>query len=71
MAQPISPMVQRELDACPLPWRIEAGGRHRKLYVAGRFITILPYGRAKEADRMNLNVCAHIRRAVRAAQGER
>lgn len=33
--------LKRELAQCGLPWEIRQGGKHFKLFVADRFVTVL------------------------------
>lgn len=59
--------MKAALEDSGLPWRIEAGGRHLKVIVNERFVTILP--RSARVRMMtngaHRNAMAHIRRAIR------
>lgn len=47
-------------------WRIDIGGKHRKLYVNGQFAGILPYGRRQTTDnRPLMNACSQVRQILR------
>jgi len=56
------------LDGSGMPWSIEQGRRHAKLYLAGRFLTIFPRNSRRSDSllgRAHLNVMALIRHAIR------
>ncbi|MFA7239008.1 MAG: hypothetical protein WC091_02775 [Sulfuricellaceae bacterium] len=59
-------LIQSELDSLTLPWRIEAGSKHAKLYVNGQFCGILCKAKQPNSKRAWLNIRAQIRRAARA-----
>jgi hypothetical protein len=63
-------IVEKELDATKLPYSVVQGTAHKKIWVAGYFIGILPTGRCKDAhgERGNKNLCAQIRRVSRIVQ---
>ena len=59
------------LDSSGLPWRIEDGGRHRKVVVADRVVTILPMSNValrRGAGRTRQNSLAFIRAGIRKAK---
>lgn len=60
----VHPIVLTELEECGLPWWLEPGTKHNKLYIDGRFCDIMPL-RITEPPRTNLKVRAHVRRFVR------
>lgn len=57
-------IVLTELEGCGLPWTVEQGKKHHKLYIDGRFVDILPLTMT-DPPRMNLKIRAHVRRFVR------
>lgn len=57
--------VRTALEATGLPWSLEAGGKHIKIRMNGRFIGIAPLGGGHEHDRATRNTIAQIRRAAR------
>ena len=64
----LPPDVKEVLDASGLPWRIEEGSRHRKVFVADRLISILPKSNAalrRGTGRTRQNSLAHIRQGIR------
>jgi hypothetical protein len=63
----IPPLVQVELDGCPLPWRIrDDGGKHTKLIVGEKMAGILPRVRSRDDGGIAAkNVRSQIRRIVR------
>lgn len=62
----LPPIVAEELEKCGLPWRIDMGGRHVKLFVGNKLAGVMPRGAtANRHDRVTLNVRAQIRRIVR------
>ncbi len=67
-ARAIPSIVLREIETLGLPWRVEVGRGHCKLYVAGRLEGV-PGVNLQDADRRAaLNVRAQVRRiAARAA----
>jgi hypothetical protein len=60
----VPPIVLTELEGCGLPWSLEPGKKHYKLYIDGRFCDILPLTMT-DPPRMNLKIRAHVRRFVR------
>lgn len=40
-------VVQRALDECGLPWRIEHGRQHRRIIVAGVQVGVLHFGASR------------------------
>lgn len=60
-------MLRKELERCPVPWRVENGTRHIKLFVNGQLAGVFSRGRNARADvgRDNLNIRAQIRRIVK------
>lgn len=60
----IPDLIQTELDACGLPYRIEEGTKHNKIYVNEIFCGILPKCRFFDG-RAVLNIRSQIRRAVK------
>jgi hypothetical protein len=60
----VHPIVLTELEECGLPWSLEPGTKHNKLYIDGRFCDIMPL-KITEPPRTNLKVRAHVRRFVR------
>jgi hypothetical protein len=63
----IPDILMRELRGCPLPWRIEQGSLHYKIFIEDTFIGIFPLNSRKSstAGRGGLNVRSNIRRYVR------
>lgn len=60
--------IAEELERSGLPWRLERGGRHHKIFVADRLAGILPHSGAREADRRSeLNTRAQVRRIIKEA----
>lgn len=57
--------IAKALEATGLPWEIREGTKHRKIIIAGRFVTTLPHGKCKVMDRKTKNVVGHIRRAAK------
>ncbi len=67
----LPPDIRQLLDACGLPWRIEEGGRHRKVIVADHMVSILPKSNVNlrgGSKRTRCNSLAHIRRGIREAK---
>ena len=66
-------LLERELEGCGLPWRLEQGGRHVKLVVGERLAGIMPMGakaNATDKDRRAvLNLRAQVRRVVAELKG--
>lgn len=67
MANPSIDMIQTELQATGLPWRIDCGTKHRKIVLQERVVGILPIcgNRLRQNDRGLKNVLSQIRRAAR------
>jgi hypothetical protein len=63
----IPPLIADELERCGLPWRIDNGGKHYKLFVGDQFVGVLQRSvtSAWADKRRNLNVRSQIRRIVR------
>jgi hypothetical protein len=60
----LHPKIEKALEGAN--WRIENGGRHRKLFVEDRFVGILPFGSKGDAHtRSVLAIRSQIRRALR------
>jgi len=58
--------LQQLLTESGLPWRIELGTRHYKVFVGTRFCAILPRGTQRpQRVRAHKNAVAQIRRAIR------
>jgi hypothetical protein len=62
--------LQRLLDESPVPWRIETGGKHYKVYIADRMVTILPKSNNARnyTWRSHRNAMAHVKRAIKREQ---
>jgi len=61
--------LREALDATGLPWVIELGGKHYKVRLAGRLVSVYPKGKGHEADkRVLLNTITQVRRAARELQ---
>lgn len=60
--------VETWLEETGLPWSIEPGSKHTKVFLNGRFVTVLSNGTGKEMGRRQMNVRASIRRAAREAR---
>lgn len=60
----VSDELREELNRSGVPWRVEHGKRHDKLYVGGRMVQVLTRGRAISwyAD---ANALACVRRAIK------
>lgn len=57
--------IQDMLDPTGLPYEIKEGGRHRKVILCGRMVTIMPmHGRNDVPGRAWKNSLAQIRRAI-------
>jgi hypothetical protein len=58
------------LDDSGLEWQLKDGGRHMKLIICGKLITVMPKSRTRNTDNMvgraHLNVLAAARRTIRA-----
>lgn len=58
-----------EIEASGVPWHIEQGKRHLKIFVGNRLCGILPRAGSNERDqRTSLNIRAQVRRAIKEAQ---
>lgn len=59
------------MEATGLPWQVERGSRHLKLWVADRMVGILPKdgGRRTGSPNAMRNIAAQIRRAARELRG--
>jgi ATP-dependent protease HslVU (ClpYQ) peptidase subunit len=64
----LSKDVQRALDECGQPWRIDKGSRHLKIIVNEKFVGILPIKGSGPAIRADKNIVAQIRRAAKGLQ---
>lgn len=63
--------IEAMLRASGVCWEIVQGGKHLKVLVEGRLVqTITTTGRSTQC-RSDRNALAAVRRAIRAAQGER
>ncbi len=60
----LHPQVRDALEECGLPWHVEVGRRHWKLYIADAFMGILPFNNANH-DRTHINMRANIRRKAK------
>jgi hypothetical protein len=61
--------LREALDATGLPWVIELGGKHYKVRLAGKLVSIYPKGKGHETDkRALLNTITQVRRAARELQ---
>ena len=60
-------IVEKELQQSKLPWEVVRGSSHRKIWLAGYFVGILPTARTAESrgDRADKNLVAQIRRVSR------
>lgn len=56
--------MKLELGASGLEWRVDNGRRHGKLYVAGRFVAVLPRGTVNDNHHVGKNVLAAVRRTI-------
>lgn len=60
-----APIVEA-LDETGLPWRVEPGRKHRKIFVGEKMIGVVPLkGTGNRNGGDNLNIVAAIRRAAR------
>jgi len=74
MSPKAMPVVMRRLlDESGIPWRLETGGRHHKLFIDDRMVCVLPLsgGTNKPLGRQNKNSLASVRRAIRSSQQRR
>lgn len=66
--------LPKEIEALldGIPWHIEQGGRHKKLFVGGRLAGVFPNDFKPTRDRRALlNTRAQVRRAILAYQEAR
>ncbi|WP_152048493.1 hypothetical protein [Aureimonas psammosilenae] len=61
----LSPLIRRELEACPLPWTIEERKRNTAIRIAGRLVGTLGHGHHHDVGHTTRNIRAAIRRFVR------
>ena len=68
----LPPDLRHLLDGSGLSWRIEEGGRHRKVIVGDLMISILPKSNSNLKNngrgRTHRNSMAHIRQGIRKAK---
>lgn len=57
--------IVQALEASGRRWRIENGGKHRKLFIEDRLVTVLPFKSSDSNRRGTANIIAAIRRAAR------
>jgi hypothetical protein len=57
----VCPVIQAELDKCGVPFFLERGTRHWKIFVGGEFCGILPLIGDSSNRRAALNVRSQIR----------
>lgn len=57
--------IQRALEATGRPWRVCTGGKHAKVYVDDRMVTVIDMDAKRVRARTPLNAVAQIRRAGR------
>jgi hypothetical protein len=68
MKQPPDDLIAL-LKGSGLPWRIDNGGKHYKIMLAGHLAAILPRNGGWPEGRAHKNMIAQIRRALRARCG--
>lgn len=56
--------LEAELESCGLPYEIRNGGKHRKLFIAGRMVNVLPHS-PHDKGSVTKNLVAHVRRSIR------
>lgn len=57
--------IKTELEACGIPFRLEMGRRHIKIFIGPKFAGILPSSGTSESNRRaTLNIRAQVRRAI-------
>jgi len=61
----VPPTIKEELEGCGVPFNIERGTRHFKIFVGGALCGIFPVNGKAGYKRAELNVRAQIRRRVR------
>lgn len=57
--------IQRALEATGRPWRVCTGGKHAKVYIDDRMVTVMDIDAKRVRARALLNAVAQIRRAGR------
>ena len=58
--------LEEILNSCGLPWRIEDGSRHHKIYVGNRLAGVIPKGKSRNnLNTAHKNMIAQVRRAIR------
>lgn len=62
--------LEELLDASGIVWELRPGSRHTKLFVAGRFVQVIPRDRGHDNWHAKRNAEAAVRRAIRAAGGQ-
>lgn len=65
LARRVDPRLREVLEASGLPWHIETGKRHRKLYVGGVLVTVISHGRGCESPSYIKQTVASVRRHLR------
>jgi len=61
----LPPDIEAELKEAGVAYELRKGSNHRKLFVDGRLVTVVPYGSGEGNRRSLLNMKACIRRAIR------
>jgi hypothetical protein len=61
----IDPKTRRVLEETGLPWELENGKKHTKIWLAGQFVGILPQNGRIVEGAAHKNVVAQIRRAAK------
>lgn len=62
--------IREELEKTGLSWEIMQGSKHKKIYLQGRLVGILPRDGKKGAERTVCNTIAQIRRAAQSIFSE-
>lgn len=57
--------LTEELAKSLVPWRIEPGARHFKLFIGPQLVAILPKGTREHGGRGDRNTLAQIRRVIK------
>ncbi len=57
-------LIQKELDQCDIPHKIERGSRHMKIFIGGVLCGIIPMNGRSTSRRAELNVRAQIRKQI-------
>jgi hypothetical protein len=67
----LDPLIRRELEISGLPWRIDPGKKHDKLFIGNRLVMVLPRSKKRPdpGSYARNNARANVRRAIRAALG--